>query len=336
MKSMRLLALVMTVIFAMVLAGCAGQGQADTSSGIGSASDTMNSTPGAQQTDMPGTEPGSTGASGAMTDTNNTDTGVTGSDAMTDTSGTDASSGTSGTGGSGTSNTGGTGATGAMTDTTNAGDTSGGLSGSFGNWNYAMLDGFTTGSAGGSDAVASDTITMTGAFEGDSYVIELQRGDAGDATSLDEWVTSEMDALGGSDAMTGTQSTTVGAFNATTLTLPQAAFGDNFAGATCAARTFVWGMGSDDNSGSGSSDDNSGSSSGNSSGSDDNSGSSSNDDSNGNLLIVTVYQTSGDTCNADQVMTQFLSGFQSGDMSGSDSSSDNSGSAGTATGTTTP
>jgi hypothetical protein len=99
--------------------------------------------------------------------------------------------------------------------------------------------------------------------------------------------------------------TSVGNFDAVTFRLPDAMVQDGeISGATCAARTYVWGMGNADGAG------NSGNAGqGNSQGA-GNSGS--NDNNAANLLIVTVYQTSGDECTAEQVMEDFLAGFQGG------------------------
>jgi hypothetical protein len=142
-------------------------------------------------------------------------------------------------------------------------------------------------------------------------------------------------AEGSEDAGEMTE-TSVGSFDAVTVRLPDAmAQGGEFSGATCATRTYVWGMGNA--SGAGNSDNAGSDSSGQGNSGQGNSGA--NDNNAKNLLIVTVYQTSGDECNADQVMTQFLAGFQNGSDSntGSGSGSDSgSGTSGSGTGTTTP
>ena len=343
MKNSRFLVLAMLVIFAMVVAGCAGQGEAGdqgaNTGAAGAANDNNMDTvgePGAQQTDMPGTgdagETGGADTTGSGTDATggNLDTGVSGSGTGQGT-GSDASSGlsagTDGTtgGGSGTTNTGGAGA----------------LSGNFmGRWNFAMLEGCSIGAAGtsGSDASgsqgtgsdqsnsssgasgnmnASDTQTMTCEIDGDSYVIELRRGDAGSAGSLQEWAETDLGGEGAEDSGEGA-TTTVGNFDAVTFRLPDATVQDGeISGATCAARTYVWGMGNA--GGAGNSDNAAGNSA-------------ANDNNAANLLIVTVYQTSGDECNAEQVMADFVAGFQGGEGSDMDGSTGSD----SGTGSTTP
>jgi hypothetical protein len=102
--------------------------------------------------------------------------------------------------------------------------------------------------------------------------------------------------------------------------------GGDFTDAVCATRTYVWGMGNA--SGAGNSDN---AGSGNDNSGQGNSGT--NDNNAKNLLVVTVYQTSGDECNSDAVMTQFLAGFQNGSGSDMGSGTDTSGSG---AGATTP
>ncbi len=213
-----------------------------------------------------------------------------------------------------------------------SGSTSGtGTSGSgstSGSGNSNSTGGANSSSAGGSNASGSaagnmnsaDAVTMNCQLNGNSYVIELRSGDAGNATSLEEWVQSDMTSSGsgsGSDASGAGMATTVGNFDAMTVQVPEASLSTaSVSGATCAYRTYVWGMGNASGTG--------------------NSGS--NDNNAKNLLIATVYQTSGDTCDADQVMEQFLAGFQNGSGSGStgSDSASGSGASGSGTGTTTP
>jgi hypothetical protein len=168
---------------------------------------------------------------------------------------------------------------------------------------------------------------MTCAIDGNSYVLELRRGEAGSAGSLQEWAETDMSGQGAEDFGDMTE-TSVGSFDAMTFRLPDAMVQDGeISGATCAARTYVWGMGNADGAGN---SDNAAGNSGNSNAGGNSSGAGNSENSNAggnsaandnnakNLLIVTVYQTSGDECDAEQVMTDFLAGFQGGQGTDSD------------------
>ncbi len=83
-----------------------------------------------------------------------------------------------------------------------------------------MPNGFSAGSASGAGASsgmgAGNSFSMTGQYQGNTYVVELQQGSAGSASSLEEWVRSDMNASGSSNSSSNSGSNSSGSSSGST------------------------------------------------------------------------------------------------------------------------